>query len=93
MEGVTFFLLMKPKHDIAKVVACACGWQNFSHEIFKKHTYIFSKHLVEEAGPSAERPDPIPATFTPGPPFWPETPVGDTLSNHHVNTHYLSQKK
>lgn len=67
MRGVQFFSFVKPKQDLEKCKrwTAACGRPNFSPANVTKHTYICSRHFVGGAGPSADHPDPTPATFTP----------------------------
>jgi hypothetical protein len=67
MQGVHWIPFPKPGRNLDKCQKWlhACGRQNFTKENVTKWTYICSKHFVGGQGPTAENPDPIPATFTP----------------------------
>ena len=67
MENVSWIVFPKPHRDMEKCKKWvhACGRANFTAEKVNKWTYICSKHFVGGNGPTAEFPDPIPASFTP----------------------------
>eukprot|EP00057_Strongylocentrotus_purpuratus_P016935 XP_011671409.1 PREDICTED: uncharacterized protein LOC105441715 [Strongylocentrotus purpuratus] len=66
MEGVFFLAFPKPKTklDKCKIWLKACGRKDFGVDNVTKHTYVCSKHFVGGKGPTAEHPNPLPATAT-----------------------------
>jgi hypothetical protein len=67
MKGVFWIPFPKPKRNLEKCQRWirACGRELFSVEKVTRWMYICSKHFVGGQGPTEQRPDPIPATYTP----------------------------
>ena len=66
MQDVFFIRFPKPHKELDKCKRWArnCGRQGFTFESIKKDTYICSLHFVGCAGPTADFPDPIPASYS-----------------------------
>ena len=67
MKGVFWIPFPKPKRNLEKCQRWirACGRELFSVEKVTRWMYICSKHFVGGQGPTEQRPNPIPATYTP----------------------------
>ncbi|XP_006818134.1 uncharacterized protein LOC100371622 [Saccoglossus kowalevskii] len=66
MKGVYFIPFPKPHLGMEKSLRWvrACRRENFTVSNITKDTYICSLHFIGGEGPTAEHPDPIPATAT-----------------------------
>lgn len=66
MHGVFFIPFPKPvtQLDKCKTWVSLCGRKNWSVANVNKHTYICSRHFIGGNGPTADHPNPVPASGT-----------------------------